>query len=31
LRGNIYYFEVQLAGEKGVLGPSSNRAKVVVE
>lgn len=31
LRGNIYYFEVQLEEEKGVLGPSSNRAKVVVE
>ena len=31
LKGNIYFFEVQLAGEKGVLGPKSNRAKVVVE
>ena len=31
LRGNIYYFEVRLEGEKGVLGPPSNRAKVVVE
>ena len=31
VKGNIYYFEVQLAGEKGVLGPKSNRAKVVVE
>jgi len=29
--GNIYYFEVQLAGEKGVLGPPSNRAKMVLE
>jgi hypothetical protein len=31
VKGNIYYFEVQLAGEKGILGPPSNRAKVVVE
>jgi len=31
LRGNIYYFEVQLAGEKGVLGPASNRVRVRVE
>ena len=31
LKGNIYYFEVQLEEEEGVLGPSSNRAKVVVE
>ena len=31
LRGNIYYFEVQLAGEKGVLGPPSNQARVLVE
>ena len=31
LKGNIYFFEVQLAGEKGVLGPKSNRTKVVVE
>jgi hypothetical protein len=31
VKGNIYYFEVQLAGEKGVLGPPSNRVKVVVE
>ena len=31
LKDNIYYFEVQLAGEKGALGPRSNRAKVVVE
>ena len=31
VKGNIYYFEVQLAGEKGVLGPPSNRAKVMVE
>ncbi len=31
VRGNIYYFEVQLAGAKGGLGPPSNRAKVVVE
>ena len=31
LRGNIYYFEVRLESEKGVLGPPSNRAKVVVE
>jgi hypothetical protein len=31
VKGNIYYFEVQLAGEKDVLGPLSNRAKVVVE
>jgi hypothetical protein len=31
LKGNLYYFEVQLAGEKGVLGPKSNIAKVTVE
>jgi predicted small lipoprotein YifL len=31
LRGNVYYFEVQLTGDKGSLGPPSNRAKVVVE
>jgi hypothetical protein len=31
LRGNIYYFEVQLTGDKGSLGPPSNRAKVIVE
>jgi hypothetical protein len=31
VKGNLYYFEVQLAGEKGVLGPRSTRAKVVVE
>ena len=31
LKGNIYYFEVQLAGDKGSLGPPSNRAKVTVE
>jgi len=31
VKGNIYYFEVQLAGAKGGLGPPSNRAKVVVE
>jgi hypothetical protein len=31
LRGNIYYFEVQLTGEKGSLGPPSNRARVLVE
>jgi len=31
LKGNLYYFEVQLLGEKGVLGPPSNRIKVVVE
>jgi len=31
VKGNVYYFEVQLAGEKGVLGPHSNRVKVVVE
>ena len=31
VKGNIYYFEVQLAGAKGGLGPPSNRAKVVVD
>jgi hypothetical protein len=31
LKGNIYYYEVELAGEKGSLGPPSNRVKVVVE
>ena len=31
VKGNIYYFEVQLAGAKGGLGPPSNRAKVAVE
>ena len=31
LKGNLYYFEVQLLGAKGVLGPPSDRAKVVVE
>ena len=31
VKANIYYFEVQLAGENGVLGPPSNRVKVVVE
>jgi predicted small lipoprotein YifL len=31
VKGNIYYFEVQLAGAKGGLGPASNRAKVVVD
>jgi hypothetical protein len=31
LKGNLYYFEVQLTGNKGSLGPPSNRAKVVVE
>ena len=31
VKGNIYYFEVQLAGAKGGLGPHSNRAKVVIE
>jgi len=31
VKANIYYFEVQLAGEKGVLGPPSNRVKVVIE
>jgi predicted small lipoprotein YifL len=31
VKGNIYYFEVQLSGEKGGLGPPSNRVKVVVE
>jgi hypothetical protein len=31
LKGNVYYFEVRLLGEKGSLGPLSNRAKVVVE
>jgi len=31
LKGNIYYFEVQLAGEKGVLGPPSNRVRLMVE
>jgi len=31
LKGNLYYFEVQLLGAKGALGPPSDRAKVVVE
>lgn len=31
VKGNVYYFEVQLGGGKGTLGPRSNRAKVVVE
>jgi hypothetical protein len=31
VRGNIYYFEVQLVGAKGGLGPASNVIKVVVE
>jgi len=31
VRGNLYYFEVQLVGAKGGLGPPSNRAKVVVD
>jgi hypothetical protein len=31
VKGNIYFFEVQLAGAKGGLGPLSNEAKVVVE
>lgn len=31
LKGNLYYFEVQLLGAKGDLGPPSDRAKVVVE
>ncbi|RPJ22402.1 MAG: hypothetical protein EHM26_01575 [Desulfobacteraceae bacterium] len=31
LKGNIYYFEVQLTGDKGSPGPPSNRAKVIVE
>lgn len=31
VKGNIYYFEVQLVGAKGGLGPASNRAKVVAE
>ena len=31
LKGNLYYFEVQLTGNKGSLGPPSNRVKVVVE
>jgi hypothetical protein len=30
-RGNIYYFEVQLVGAKGGLGPASNMVKVVVQ
>ncbi len=31
MKGNIYYFEVQLAGAKGGLGPPSNRTKVLVD
>ena len=31
LKGNIYYFEVQLTGDKGSLGPLSNRVRVLVE
>ena len=31
VKGNVYYFEVRLAGAKGGLGPPSNQAKVVVE
>ncbi|MGE5840719.1 MAG: hypothetical protein ACM335_00460 [Deltaproteobacteria bacterium] len=31
LRGNIYYFEVQLMGDKRSLGPPSNRAKVAID
>jgi hypothetical protein len=31
VRGNIYYFEVQLVGPKGGLGPASDMVKVVVE
>jgi len=31
VRDNVYFFEVQLAGAKGGLGPPSNQAKVVVE
>jgi hypothetical protein len=31
VKGNVYYFEVQLAGDKGSLGPLSSRVKVVVE
>jgi predicted small lipoprotein YifL len=31
VKGNIYYFEVELAGPKGGLGPASDQVKVVVQ
>jgi hypothetical protein len=31
VKGNIYYFEVQLAGPKGGLGPVSDQVKVAVQ